>query len=507
MALTVRELVEIPHLASRVHAGRGGLDREIHFASTCEMPDPWEWLSEGDLLLTSGLGLPGRPAGQAQYVRQLSRAGISGLSIGEPIDSPPISDEMVRMADRMRLPVLVTAYDVPFTALSRAVVDANAGEAQERLRQIARLYDRVRLATAAGDSAETLLRALGDEVHCRLIVYDNLRGRRLLVDSSAGGTPGAPDPLRDALREALDDHGGRMPAAVHLAGDDAALVVPVPSTRPASLVLVRESDVELPDVALLQHVATVIALELERSEANRAEAIRRSGEVLAEMLDAPMDAPVARYRLSAHGIDGTRLVLAAWGPQDALHPDVLHDALVDTGTPHLLLRREQKTVTLSSADVELAVLASLLPPATRAGVSTPFTHPSQASDALRQAGWALQAASEGNRWLVRYGEDHAPFLPRTLAEARAAVERVLGPLLAYDREHSTELVHTLRVFLQSDRSWKRSAELLFIHKQTLVYRIRRIEEVIGRRLAETQNVADVWFALRALDLSGGHDPD
>src|SRR4051794_33516229 len=64
MAITVRELVEIPHLATRVLAGRSGLDREIRWAHACEMPAPWEWLGEGDLLLTSGLSFPGKPAAQ-----------------------------------------------------------------------------------------------------------------------------------------------------------------------------------------------------------------------------------------------------------------------------------------------------------------------------------------------------------------------------------------------------------------------------------------------------------
>jgi purine catabolism regulator len=74
---------------------------------------------------------------------------------------------------------------------------------------------------------------------------------------------------------------------------------------------------------------------------------------------------------------------------------------------------------------------------------------------------------------------------------------VLGALLDYDRTHDAELVKSLRVFLSNNRSWKNSAAELHIHKQTLVYRMRRVEELTGRRLDDTGDVAELWFALIA----------
>jgi len=71
------------------------------------------------------------------------------------------------------------------------------------------------------------------------------------------------------------------------------------------------------------------------------------------------------------------------------------------------------------------------------------------------------------------------------------------PLLRHDAEHGTDHVHTLRVMLAHDRSWQQSAAELHIHKQTLGYRIRKIEQLTGRGLARTEDLAVWWFALRA----------
>jgi len=50
---------------------------------------------------------------------------------------------------------------------------------------------------------------------------------------------------------------------------------------------------------------------------------------------------------------------------------------------------------------------------------------------------------------------------------------------------------------------KRSAEVLHVHKQTLVYRMHRVEELTGRDLRSTADVVQLWLALRALEFSRG----
>ncbi|MCY1562120.1 Transcriptional activator PmfR [compost metagenome] len=58
------------------------------------------------------------------------------------------------------------------------------------------------------------------------------------------------------------------------------------------------------------------------------------------------------------------------------------------------------------------------------------------------------------------------------------------------------------MFLEHNRSWLTAARQLHVHKQTLVYRVRRIEEITGRSLDSTEDVATLWFALRAAQVAG-----
>lgn len=79
---------------------------------------------------------------------------------------------------------------------------------------------------------------------------------------------------------------------------------------------------------------------------------------------------------------------------------------------------------------------------------------------------------------------------------------MLGALHDYDQANGTYLLHTLQVFLEENRSWVNAAQRLHVHKQTLVYRARRIEAISGRSLDSTADVATFWFALQSARVLG-----
>jgi purine catabolism regulator len=60
--------------------------------------------------------------------------------------------------------------------------------------------------------------------------------------------------------------------------------------------------------------------------------------------------------------------------------------------------------------------------------------------------------------------------------------------------------------LSHDRSWQRAADSLHVHRQTLVYRMRRVEELTGRRLDSSKDLAELWLALQAAEASGRLKP-
>lgn len=73
--------------------------------------------------------------------------------------------------------------------------------------------------------------------------------------------------------------------------------------------------------------------------------------------------------------------------------------------------------------------------------------------------------------------------------------RTLGKLMEYDRTQGTELIDTLETILQVD-NLKAVAEQFFVHRQTILFRKRRIEMVLGVSLDDFETRLALGMALK-----------
>ena len=77
----------------------------------------------------------------------------------------------------------------------------------------------------------------------------------------------------------------------------------------------------------------------------------------------------------------------------------------------------------------------------------------------------------------------------------------LGPVLNYDLEMKSELFKTLEVYLDCQGSKKEAAEQLFIVRQTLYHRLRKIEELLGKDFMKSNNRLALEIAIKAYYIS------
>jgi PucR family transcriptional regulator, purine catabolism regulatory protein len=503
VAITVAELVAVPYVRMRFHAGAAGGDRVVSWAHASDLPNATEWLAPGDLLMSNGLNVPADADGQLTFLEELEDASLSGLAIGDDMESPPLSGRFLARADELSFPVLAIPHEVPFEAVSRAVASANSDEEHGRLVRTVRLYESLRGAVSTNRLGKPLLSELEAQLECRLLVLDTGTGLPVLETEEP-----VPRPVRQRVVETLRRRNGVFPGVLRIRHEDTtALVIRVQAARPTALVALS-AEGRGPDLHLLSHAGNIASLEVARVTAEREQEARSGRELLAHLLDRRLEPASAQPRIADHGIAPESAVLVVLRSDQSRGDDDVHHELAQRGVPHLALRRGHRMlVVVPDTELALATLRGVVGVDVALGVSDVLGRPDRVPDAAREAGWAQAAAHNLGRRLVRYGEGTPLFLPRTLGEAEAAADHVLGPLIAYDEAHGTELVRSLDVFLEHNRSWRRSAEALFVHKQTLVYRMHRVEELTGRDLRTTGDVVQLWLALRALEFARGEQTE
>ncbi|WP_141603811.1 PucR family transcriptional regulator [Terrilactibacillus laevilacticus] len=77
----------------------------------------------------------------------------------------------------------------------------------------------------------------------------------------------------------------------------------------------------------------------------------------------------------------------------------------------------------------------------------------------------------------------------------------IGAILAYDEEKGSNLLQTLKVYLDCGGSKQEAAKRLYVVRQTLYHRLQKIEELLGGDFMNTERRLSIEFAIRAHLLS------
>ncbi|KKD05146.1 PucR family transcriptional regulator [Streptomyces sp. WM6386] len=523
MPPTLASLVHHSALKLTVRAGEDRLDVPVRWAHVSELADPVPYMEGGELLLITALKLDAEdPQAMRRYVKRLVGAGVVGLGFAVGVNYEDIPEALVDAAAGEGLPLLEVPRRTPFLAISKAV---SAAIAADQYRAVTAGFAAQRELTkqALTDGPEGLLSALASQVDGWAALYDasgavvatapewaGRRAARLTADverlrerpAPASSVVGGPD---NEDRVELHSLGtGRRPRAALAVGTAAA-----PGTAEryavhsaiALLTLTTERSRSLR--AAEQRLGAAVLRMLLAGEPDHARAV--AGDLYGSLLDAPFRMVVAEEgRAPAEGD-----LLGALA-------EVVESAAARAGEAVLVVPEGERLVVLA-VDGGAAVgacgeyTAGL--EAGRAvgeqggpggedelvvGVSAPVG-PVGAAAAYRQAEQALSVARRRGRVCVEHEQLAAGSVVPLLADdaVRAFADGLLRPLNEHDATGRGDLAASLRAWLSRHGQWDAAAADLGVHRHTLRYRMRRVEEILGRSLDDPDVRMELWLALKA----------
>ncbi|NYT38183.1 PucR family transcriptional regulator [Allopusillimonas soli] len=493
MPLRITDIVNMPELHTRFFAGADGGERTVRWAHVCELPDPSEWLGEGGLLMTTGMGIPAHLGIQESYIEKLAQAGLAGVMIGENMQAPNDLSSLQNAADRLNFPILMTQYGVPFSSVTRIVVEASRREEFDRLNVINRLYVSARMAIE-GMSLEQLFQRLEKDIRAELMLVDMCEEKKLWFPKDKD----IPENLKAAIKKQPLDFSDTQPIVRrYLLDDGNVYAASVPSRHTCILLARVEADWSL-EYSLLQHLVAVLGISIERLYVETERTLRIGSQLLDDLLNFRLSAYDMGKQLEKCKLDVESACLAVARPgKQRLTEWNLQFCRLELP---VLLRPQGDELVMLMETGHIAAVQNILN--VGVGFSNAIGNYERLFEALREARLASLHTSEIA--VVSYADiaDRVPWLPHNLDEATQTFHRVLGALADYEEKQGTALLKTLKVFLDQNRSWLAAAKQLHIHKTTLIYRIRKIESLTGRSLDRTEDVTILWLALRAGELAG-----
>ncbi|MEU2544922.1 PucR family transcriptional regulator [Streptomyces roseolus] len=514
-----------PTLASLVHnsalrllarAGEDRLDTPVRWAHVSELADPVPYMEGGELLLTTGLTLDAEdPEAMRRYVRRLLGAGVVGLGFAVGVNYEEIPGALLDAARAEHLPLLEVPRRTPFLAISKAVSAAIAA-------------DQYRAVTAGFEAQRELTRAAlaegPDAVVARLAAH--VDGWAALYDTAGAVVAASPEwAARRAARLTPDVERLRerpAPASAVVGGTDDRVELQSLGTGRrvrGALAVGTAAPLGTAERYAVHSAIALLTLTTERSRSLQAAehrlgaAVLRlmlagqpdhartvAGDVYGGLLDAPFRILVAEPGSAGESPEPPLPVLA----------EALEAAAARAGEAVLTVPEGEERLVVLAGDGGAVVAACAGYAAREAedagvviGLSAP-ADPGTAAAACRQAEQALSVARRRGRALVEHEDLAAGSVLPLLADdaVRAFADGMLRALREHDATGRGDLVASLRAWLSRHGQWDAAAADLGVHRHTLRYRMRRVEEILGRSLDDPDVRMELWLALKATGEEG-----
>ncbi len=538
--ITVQDILEIPDLNLKLLAGARSVSNPVRWVHIAEVPDPTKWLKGGELLLTTGYGMVGPEEKQVEMLKRLIDHNLSGLGFGTGFSFDKVPEAIVRVAEEYNFPVFEVPYHVPFIAITEAVSSKIVNEQYSLLQRSLAVHEKLTKIVLEEKGLEAILSTLSALVGCSAVLFD-FHG--LVLCEAAYRRQVAGELIADLWRQISDRRASRQNFSVGLDGTSSSVqVYPVVASHRigAFLAVVKDSgDFSDYDRIILHHVVTVTALELVKKKAVAETEKRLAGDFFDELIASDLYEEEIARRLAFFGldpesehlillvdIDGFKAFLNGSADREETVVQDIKERL-HWAVDEFLARREALFISASRSEsvvvlvqpsasgaatvLKLAddlqeAIGQMLPEIT---VSIGLGRPHKSLVDLRQSYYeALYAIRirklKGNTGVIASFDDLGSYglllgLQDTLS-LEVFYDSVLGRLHEYDEQNSSDLVKSLACFLEANGHWGEAAERLYVHRHTLRYRMKRVEEITGRDLGSSQDRMEFWLALKAKEL-------
>ena len=536
--------------ATEVVAGAGGLSNAATWARLLRArPASLGRIEQGEIWILSAaaLHLVGDPRSVARMIRDMGQAGVVAF-----VTTEALGPEVRAEANEANTPVLRVPADTPLGEVEKAIVSVLVDRDRAIGQRVQEVYERLLSTLVVEERGLELISSIVAEVTGKAVY---LLDEHFQPTVQTGGGERAAEALADVRRRHWEGLLGNVSERLIVVrsvgvGDPTAVALRPLTLRGAIegyLALLGPADdfVDF-DHQVADRAASVLAIELAKQSAVVEARLRVQGDFLTDLLDNPAppeDALLERARRLGYDLSRPHLVFVL-RPRDGevangtgvrgrqRFVDATRRRLVLADVTTLLRERDGSIQVLMPCppDVEptdadagvawverlrLSLEESLQPDALAvvAGVGRTPGKETTAYAAMREATRAadiaanMAADSPASLHFARLGALRLIFHLADNPELRAFQRDVLGPLETSDAARRSEFVRTLDAFLRAGGNHMRAARDLNVHRNTLIYRLERIQELLGgSNLEHPETRLNLQLALKIRAALGGSTP-
>ena len=550
MGITLKDAMTIfPFSRARLIAGYQGLMREVISANIQEVPYVDRWLKGGEILFTAGYAFQSAEKG-CEMMERLDAVGIAALAIKPGQYLLQIPKEMIDRANELGLPLFELPQDLPYMDCIIAIFERITQEQLSVMRRVEKIHDML---------TETILNKEGLDGICTILnrVTGNsvfiTSPDGIFFASKVNADKELSSDYLEYMKTLFEDYFTRNEAhgliqnqsnIVTPALGIKLLVVPiyVQEKHIAHLALdMTRNEMMDVDMIAFEQASSMVAVELlnEQAISQQEQKIREqlledllmkrysdekmviqrglhlgfdmTGRYCLFVIDADSFEEALRNNMLGLSEDKVQLIKSQIqqkirAAMNGFHrPSLILDSSV--GAVGMLAIRQDSDVQECAGLIDAIIkdLEKINPTLTfSAGIGRVKQGIQHAEQGRREAVLAMRAGrsmdyDKRKHRTHSFGEMGCLCFLCELTGSQAMrdfYEENLRILLEYDKINNTELVKTLECYFMCKQNVRKTAETLFMHKNSIIYRLSKIEALLDRHLDDHQTAFDLQLCFR-----------
>ncbi len=560
MGFTIKALLSMSELPDlKLVSGAKSVNNLIRNACVVDCPDAFDWMQPGDLILTSGYILQDDPQLQRRFVRELSETACAGIGVKVPKYWDAVPDVMIEESNRRSLPIFTIPLHNTLNEI-QTIVFNNVNTAQDTLLQkYFKIHNRLMACSLSEQTLDSIVQCTVELInnplivvnsHWNLLAYADHKDNKIplsKVFTLAKNKPVFDKSFLDSIPKDIEDFKKAVKrTCITPYGPVICRIHPVRAdTTVYGYLIAWESVRKLRSVECMGLEQAAIIIALERIKTMRVEESRRimRQDFFTDLLEGRIESTASAYSLAEmNGLSAGRHYVCAvirtnkFGDKssqasrfDIMGLDRLQRKLVKMCEDYFKFSRVGACVFSRSNNIIALVqlddadeLSNLEPqyqdlfhglyntlagapdrPEIVIGVGCgcadiidlkkSFV---EAQEAIRLSG--LTANPESVNWFEKLMVYNflGSGVPKDVL--REFYESSVGPLAEFDRENNTNLLETLEVYLLENRSISAAAQRLYIHRNTMNYRINKIKQLLNTDLDDSENLLKLQIGIRIM---------
>ncbi|MFD2702378.1 PucR family transcriptional regulator [Paenibacillus shunpengii] len=554
MALTLKKILKLPFFyGASVVAGENGLDSTIESVNVMvklphqesASPDIATWLCRGQLLFTTEHVILSNHRVLTAFIHQMSEAGCAGMIIKASHHISPLPKAMLSASSTLRMPIAVLPNEKGLGDMMSQVMSILLNEKQVELERTFEIHRKFSKLFLNGATMSDIAQTLTSVVHHPILITNS---KRTMVGWSASARSWAvSEEFREELLQFIVNQSPTENSLSYYktTSGERLGVYPIHSSgNLKGYIIVMHTDETLKTLLMpLEQAAQVIALESVKQAALMEGSNRLREEFFSELLDNGYTSVQEimkrgeKYGLQSNGtywvavcqvdssLDGRiSFPFNSRGyeylqEQIQAYLDAKHmNAITTVKGDHIVIILTSNDLSVSQQEGRLIqLLQSALSHLRKSndhhlfsiGLSNHADQLDRLARAYQEAVLALKHAndSHSSTSVHAYRVQQVPDLIRMLPyhKLREFCGSILKSIAFPKSDENIELLQTLDVYLQQNCNVKETARVLFLHRNTVFYRLNKCESLLQLSFKDPVDLLKLQMAVMIHHILKSHE--